>query len=94
MPAKRDKRHMVAPGIGLGQQQFDGTLGLGQPGKGGGAGGIDGKDQHAVGGFLIAFQAQVGLADFQFAYQGGPAAAQRLPRGGGAQGGDQVDALA
>ena len=36
-PAKGQQRHMVAAGIGGGKQQFDGTLGLGQSGKGGGA---------------------------------------------------------
>jgi hypothetical protein len=40
--AKGDQRHMVAPRIGLGQQQFHSALRLGQPGQCGRAGGIEG----------------------------------------------------
>ena len=86
---------MVAPRIGLGQKQFHRAFRLGQAGKGGGARGINGKDQHPVRGFDIAFQPQVGLADVQarLVDQRG-FAAQGLPRGGGAQGGDKVNPLA
>lgn len=94
--AKGHQRHMVAAGIGLGEQQFDGAFRLGQADEGGRAGSIDGEDQQAVGGFEVAFQADVVGADFQTEGRVGRGglAAQGLPRGGGAQGGDQVDAFA
>ena len=33
-PAKRDERHLITPGIGLGQQKLDCALGLGQTRQG------------------------------------------------------------
>ena len=86
-----DEGHVVAAGVGLGEEEFDGALGLAQAGHGGGAGGVDGEDEEAVGGLLVALHADVFGADVDEVSPRGRGPAEGLPGGGGAEGGDEVD---
>ena len=102
-PRKAIERHVVAPRIGLRQQQLDRALGLAEPGQRGRARGIDGEDHQPVRALLVAFDASRmpdvrqgggaplgrGRAPESIGHaQGRP---QPLPRRGGAQRGHEVE---
>ena len=83
---------MIAPGIGLAQQELDRAFGLAQPGQCRGTRGIDDENDGAVRCLLELPQPDIGHLDMQPVMHPAGLATHRLPRRGGAQGGHQIDA--